>query len=157
MCIVYILPVLTATNLPLPGNCRLPIRLSFCPSHHPSLPCSGSARSHVRGHLRLHHAYVADPSGLPDDVDSLQENAEHDPDWEVVDGETDNSEAAAPQVGWTGTGGGGAAWTGITGEACGGTGCMNCTCPTLPSHQALLQGHKSSRRGRTRSGLTRQG
>ena len=57
-----------------------------------------SARSHVRGHLRLYHAYIADPSGLPDDDDSLQETAEPDPDWEVVDGEAESNDTAAAQV-----------------------------------------------------------
>ena len=69
------------------------------PAPSPPPPTSDSARSHVRGHLRLYHAYVADPSGLPDDDDSLQETAEHDPDWEVVeDGDADGTDGAAAQV-----------------------------------------------------------
>ena len=70
------------------------------PLHLTSSPrLSDSARSHVRGHLRLYHAYVADPSGLPDDDDSLQETPDHDPDWEVVeDGEAEAGDGAAAQV-----------------------------------------------------------
>ncbi|XP_037088391.1 E3 ubiquitin-protein ligase Nedd-4-like [Pollicipes pollicipes] len=57
-----------------------------------------SARSHVRGHLRLFHAYVPDPSGLPDDDESLEEPSEPGPDWEVLDAEGDGPDGANVQV-----------------------------------------------------------
>lgn len=58
-----------------------------------------SARSRVKGHLELYHAYIREPnaSGSTDEEPTASEG---DPDWEMVEPETSSQTAETPsQVG----------------------------------------------------------